>query len=558
MPNYRIQTKSENKQEGLDQAIKSFNQGEKEQEVAVKAKQLGLNYANLTSSPINTDALFIIPHEKAEKGRIVSFLQVGKRLRIGLQDPENETTKQVIDELQNRGYSLKKALVSAESIDHALAIYADHVAKKEQHIVREIDEDHLQSAAKEIQKLKNLNEDLKKMTASEGLNTIMIGAVKTNASDVHFQPEEHIVELFFRIDGILQKITKLDHHLYEQLKNQIKHDAKVKINVSNIPQDGEFHFELNDRRIDVRTSTLPTQYAETIVLRILDSKKGKVDFEQLGFEEEELDIIRETMQVPYGLILSTGPTGSGKTTTLYAMLNKLNTTEKKVVTLEDPVEYHIDGVAQAEIDEEEGFDFATGLKAALRQDPDIVMVGEMRDEATANTAVQAALTGHVVLSTLHTNTSIEAILRLDNLKVPRFLFTPATVLIIAQRLVRTVCHHCAEEIEPEKNDLDFANHILSTMPDHLKENFPTFPKKILRAKGCDKCGQTGYKGRTVVAEVLKFTQELRHAILENKETDEILKIARKGNMLLMEEDGLRKVFQKKTTFAELTRIIGKY
>lgn len=556
MTDYKIKTKGADGKGNLMQAMSAYNKGEKEHEIAEKAKSLDLGYVNLQSTPINSDTLMLIPHEDASLARVVAFLQVGARLRVAMEDPNNPHTQALIEKLKNDGYGLDLNLTSADSIDHALKMYQENLKTHVDQIETEIDEEKLQSYAQEIDKLRESAKKMRTMTSSEAMNLILVGSLKASASDIHFQPEDGRVDIFFRIDGILQKIFELDYQTYDLLRGQMKHDAHIKINVTNVPQDGDLNFKLNDRRIDVRLSTLPTQFGETIVLRILDSKKGQVDFDVLGFEGDDLKIFERILKLPYGLVLATGPTGSGKTTTLYALLNKFNTPEKKVITLEDPIEYHLAGVTQSEINEEEGFTFASGLRAVLRQDPDIIMVGEIRDEATASAAIQASLTGHIVLSTLHTNSAVEAIPRLLNLKVEGFLLAPATAVIIAQRLLRKTCPHCAVETPLTDAEIKQMESIIAQMPEQNRKKMPKIPKTILRAKGCKECSQTGYKGRTVISELLELDEEVRKMILANKNSDEILAYVRSQGMLTLRESALNKVLKKETTMSELIRVTG--
>ncbi len=557
MVNYKIKTSgADEKSSNISQAISAYHQEEREKEIALRAKQNDLGYVNLKTTPINSDTLMLIPHKEADLARVVAFLQVGMKLRIALEDPNNPHTQAIIEKLKNEGYGLNISLASAESIDHALSMYQENAKTHVDQIETEIDEDKLDSYAEEINKLRENAKNLSKMTSSEALSLILVGAVKSGASDVHFQSEEGRVDVFFRIDGVLQNIFTMNYQTYDLLRGQMKHDARVKINVTNIPQDGDLSFRLNDRRIDVRLSTLPTQFGESVVLRLLDAKDAQVSFDALGFDEEEMQIFERILKLPYGMVLATGPTGSGKTTTLYSLLNKFHTPGKKIITLEDPVEYHLEGVTQSEINEEEGFTFASGLRAVLRQDPDIIMVGEIRDNATANAAVQAALTGHIVLSTLHTNTAVEAIPRMLNLDVQEFLLAPATSVIIAQRLVRKVCPHCAVETPLTDAERNQIQNIINQMPEANRKRMPQIPNTILRAKGCKECSQTGYKGRTVVSEILELDAEVRKMILENKNSDEILAYVRGQGMLTLRESALHKVLTKQTTLSELIRVTG--
>ncbi|MBU1934907.1 GspE/PulE family protein, partial [Patescibacteria group bacterium] len=328
----------------------------------------------------------------------------------------------------------------------------------------------------------------------------------------------------------------------------------LKLNVTNVPQDGQYSFIINKRKINVRVSILPSHYGETCVMRLLDSEKTFQDLGKLGFEGEPLKHLQEAIQLPHGMILVTGPTGSGKTTTMYSMLQSVDTKAKKVVTIEDPIEYNLDGITQSQVNPDVDYNFVVGLRAILRQDPDVIMVGEIRDLETAETAAQASLTGHLVITTLHTNSAIESISRMTNMGVKSFILAPAVDLIIAQRLVRTLCPHCAESkpvTETEKEHIQKA--IESIQAKGLEA--PKMPTELKHPVGCDACSETGYIGQIAISEVLRFTQELRNLILENKPMSEIFGyVGQHSKMLTLQEDGVLKVIRDLTTLDEVYRV----
>ena len=380
--------------------------------------------------------------------------------------------------------------------------------------------------------------------------------MKTKASDVHYEPEDKDVQIRMRIDGVLHQVFKIRKKEYKHILNQVKYQAKMKINVSDVPQDGRYDFNYNERMVDVRVSVIPTEDSESVVCRFLDSGKKFSSFEDLGFEGEYLEKMKELQKLSHGMILVTGPTGSGKTTTLYSLLQGFNTPEKKIITLENPIEYHIDGIIQSQINEKGDYNFAKGLKAILRQDPDIVMIGEIRDLETAETAAQAALTGHVLLATLHTNSSVESIPRLMNMGLEPFVTAPSLDTLIAQRLARKVCDKCGKKrpiTEQEKKEFEDT---FEELKKHSPNKVPATPTEVAEAVGCDACSQTGYLGRTVIAEIVTIDDEMKELILQKSSVSKILETARKKGMLLMKEDGLIKVAKGHTTMQEIQRVIN--
>ena len=328
----------------------------------------------------------------------------------------------------------------------------------------------------------------------------------------------------------------------------------MRLNVTNVPQDGRYFFQVNDRKIDVRVSSIPTEYGESFVCRLLDSKKKNLSFEDLGFEGRNLDILHKALDIPNGMIMVTGPTGSGKTTTLYSMLTAFNEPDSKIITLEDPIEYHLSGITQSQINEKRGYSFGSGLRAILRQDPDIVMIGEIRDLDTAETAAQAALTGHILLSTLHTNSAIETVPRLLNIGLKPFMIAPALSIVTAQRLVRKVCTFCQEQ----KSVSESERKTLQEAIDQIHQAQPTLaltiPATLPHAPGCDKCSKTGYLGQLSIAEMFINNDELKEAILAEKSTTELFNIVRAGGMLTLGEDGVLKVLRGLTTLSEIERV----
>ena len=540
--------------ETVDQTLGKINRDFKERATAQKAKELGISYVNVGVTPINPDLLHLIPKEIAAAAMIVPFFRIGKKLRVAAADPTNPETVKVIEQLKSIGYALNVNLASDDSLLDAMKLYESEQFKVKKVISTTLSEEKIKAYEQEIAQLNNLKDKIKTITSEEAVYMINIGALKTGASDIHYEPEENSVRLRFRIDGLLHDIFQIDRPIFTNIANQIKYQCKMKLNISNEAQDGRYAFVVNNRKVDLRVSALPTEYGETFVCRLLDSERHIGDFSELGFWGANLTHMESLMKLKHGMILITGPTGSGKTTTLYTLLEKFNKPELKVITLEDPIEYHLKGISQSQINEKRGYDFANGLRAILRQDPDIVMIGEIRDAETAETAAQAALTGHVVLSTLHTNSAIESISRLINIGLPPFMVAPALDTVLAQRLVRRFCPACVtmKPIDKSEKDemqrtLDF---IIKTQPSLKIE----IPEQIPFAPGCDICSHTGYKGRLNIIETLEIDTEMRDLILNKASSIKIVEAARRKGMLTMYEDGVVKAIQGLTSLAEVHRV----
>jgi type II secretory ATPase GspE/PulE/Tfp pilus assembly ATPase PilB-like protein len=416
----------------------------------------------------------------------------------------------------------------------------------------------------EIKKeVKNIVEYKKKIEGSLGkdlteiLKIILAGAVNLDASDIHIEPEEERAKLRIRLDGILHDVLILELKTYKDLLSRIKLLSGLKLNVADRPQDGRFTILMEEIVIEIRASTLPAEHGESIVLRLLNPK-SLIEIEALGLRKDLVEIFNREIKRPNGMIIVTGPTGSGKTTTLYAILKKINKPEIKIITIEDPIEYRLPGLSQTQVDPQKGYDFASGLRSIMRQDPDVVLVGEIRDKETAEIACQAALTGHLVFSTLHTNDAAGAVARLVDLGVRPVSIAPALNMIVAQRLPRKVCKKCVEFVNPSPLDLKKIKEGLKGVrkeilpPAFFKANF-----KIPQAKGCSDCNFTGYKGRIGVYETFLVDDEMEKFILTNPSIVAMRELAIKKGMVLMHQDGLIKVLEGITTIEEVERVTGE-
>jgi len=414
-----------------------------------------------------------------------------------------------------------------------------------------------------LEKIKNIPQLEKKIeefltkSTSELVATILAGAISLNASDIHIEPEEEKVRLRMRIDGVLQDVLIFDLKTYRLLLSRIKLLSKLKLNVTNRPQDGRFSILIGKTVIEIRTSTLPAEWGETIVMRTLNPE-NLIEIEALGLRKDLAEVLNKEIRRPNGMILVTGPTGSGKTTTLYAVLKRINSPEIKIITIEDPVEYHLKGLSQTQVDPSRGYTFANGLRALMRQDPDVILVGEMRDLETAEIACQAALTGHLVFSTLHTNDAAGAIARLVDLGVRPATIAPALNMIIAQRLPRKVCKKCFELIpSSEEQRVKIKKDLEKIKKEILPSNFfdPNF--KIPKINGCEDCNFTGYRGRIGIYEFFQVDDEIEKFILTNPSIVAVRELAIKKGMVLMHQDGLIKVLEGKTTIEEIERVTGE-
>ncbi|MDD5213294.1 MAG: GspE/PulE family protein [Candidatus Gracilibacteria bacterium] len=399
---------------------------------------------------------------------------------------------------------------------------------------------------------KKVKDSLLSQNADDALITITRGALELRASDIHYEVKENFVDLRFRIDGILVTLFSLSRKDYKILLERLKYESALKLNISDIPQDGKYSKILEGKKIDVRVSTIPTKYGENMVCRVLDASKALVDFEDLGFFWTTKRILEKALSKKNGLILVTGPTGSGKTTTLYTIIKKLNTPDKKIITLEDPIEYEFPGIVQAEVNEKKGFTFDVGLKALMRQDPDIIMVGEIRDYETLNTATNASLTGHLVLSTLHTKSAAETLDRIANMGVKPYITAAALDTIVAQRLVRKICPHCKCEVEKTANETMV---ISSMMKDIGLKTLKGDNVKIYRGAGCDQCNHTGYAGRIGVYEIIRLNEKLKDLIKNGASSEEIIAEAKENDMISIAQDGILKAIKGFTTIEEVLRVV---
>jgi len=505
--------------------------------IEVLGDQMGIPFVKLDQTIIDKELFRLISKEIALKYKIMPIIRFENIITIAMVDPLDFF---VIDELEfQTGLDVSPAIALVDDIENAISKYYENERKLDNYQYKE-------DANKKTNEMKNLQKiDLEEETNSPAIdlvNTILKQAIDEKVSDVHIEEEEEETRVRFRIDGILHKVMNPPKKLEASIISRLKVMANLDIAEKRIPQDGRIELRYGKKEIDIRISTLPTIFGEKIVMRLLDKSNVMNSLEKLGYSDLVLKQFRELIRKPYGIFLVTGPTGSGKTSTLYGALNEINTMDKNIVTLENPVEYQLKIINQVQINPNINLTFATGLRSILRQDPDIVMVGEIRDKETAEIAIEAAMTGHLVFSTLHTNTASGAITRLIDMGIEPFLLASSLVGIIGQRLVRKICNNCKEKIELDSEDLQRIGF-------NRQEG-----QEIYRGKGCKVCKTTGYSGRTTIYELLIPDENIKMKIKEGATSSEIEKIAKDNGMINMREIGLEKVRKGITTLEEIERV----
>ncbi len=537
---------------------KMYKQSEEEQ-AATLASRHNLLYVDLNIFPISGDEIRTIPEKDAYQYQLAVFHKAGKNVRLALTDPDNKETFEYIKKLQKEnGWNIRVYVISTSSLKKALNKYkeAPLLDNLEYYRITLTGKD-LEEFEKEFKDLLDLKKRIREIPTTEIISTIMAGAVKMKASDIHFEPQEEEVRLRYRIDGVLQDVGYLPLDIYRFILSRIKMMGKMKINIRDIAQDGQFAVDMDKGKMNVRVSIIPGKRGESIVMRLLSQADVLMEVEELGLKGLAHEQMQKQTEKPNGMILNTGPTGSGKTTTLYAILNKINTSGVKIITIEDPVEYEIKGISQTQIANDRGYTFEKGLRAIVRQDPDVILVGEIRDEETADIALNAALTGHLVLSTIHTNSAAGAIPRLIELGVKPNLIAPAVNALIAQRLVRKLCIYCRETYEPAKETVNSIKRILSIISPKSKIEIPKDIPHLYRSKGCPRCHNLGYRGRIGIFEVLTMNETIEKLIMEMGSEEEITQAALEEGMITMTQDGMLKAIEGTTSLEEVMRVTGQ-
>ncbi len=535
---------------------------EEEELAQVLSGKYGVQYVDLSLVAVNVDALRVLTEEEAKEAEAAAFGRVNKKLSVAVRAPENPKVKALVNKLHELGYDVTLYMCSRASLERAYQRYADlSYATETKAGVFELSNEELEQLLSKVTSLEDVGKliqeavELKRAyRITRVLEVILAGALALGASDVHFEPEEKAMRLRYRLDGVLVDVLEIDHETYRLSLSRLKLLSGLKLNIQGEAQDGRFSIKIKGDEIELRTSILPGNYAETVVLRILNPKAIGVELEQLGLEEKLRLKLEKEITKPNGMILTTGPTGSGKTTTLYAFLRKVNSSGTKIITIEDPIEYHLQGLVQTQVDKK-NYTFANGLRSALRQDPDIIMVGEIRDGEVAETAINAALTGHLVFSTLHTNDAAGSFPRLIDLGVDEKVLSSAIIAALAQRLVRKLCEKCKVEGVPTAEEQKVIDKFVGTIVDRAL--VPAETKKLWLAKegGCEACHGRGYKGRIAIFEAV-FMDSAIETILRSKPSErEVYQAARPQGIPSMQEDGIIKVLRGVTSMDELKRVV---
>ncbi len=525
-----------------------------ERQTSNQAAVYGLPYIDLFGFPIGPDSLSLISEEEARLLSTVVFFYDGKNMRLATTLPEKPEIAQLALQLAEKYHcQIMLYLVSQNSLDYALKIYRTIPKPRETTKSINITEKDLDKYSENFESFRDLQKEIDKTQITDVVTMVMAAAIKSGSSDVHIEAEEKEIKVRFRIDGILHEVAAMNSDLWKKIISRMKIISAVKINVADKPQDGRITIYTKKDRIDIRVSFLPTAYGESVVMRLLRSSSVSLAFEELGIRSRSYEQLKKEVERPNGMIITTGPTGSGKTTTLYAILKKLNDSQTKIITIEDPIEYQLVGVNQSQTSEK--YTFAHGLRSIVRQDPDIIMVGEIRDLETAEIAIQAALTGHLVLSTIHTNDAAGTVPRFLSMGTKPFLLSPALNAIIGQRLVRINCQHCKAPENLDQAAMIRVKEILTKLPEEDKKliNFDDF--KFYKGTGCPQCQGIGYKGRVGIYEIMTMNAELEKLILSGNVSEyDMRDCGIKNGMVTIVQDGLLKAIDGITSVEEVFRV----
>jgi type IV pilus assembly protein PilB len=539
--------------ERLEQAIVRLKFAKEELILQCLADYFNLPYVDLNTYLIDEDVIKIISEEVARRYTLIPLFKIGNTLTVAMVNPLDI---HALDEVRNKTRTdVEIAISTEEKIKKAIDQHYGFTGTMLETTFQQFVGGDVGGASRESSDYRKtydlavkepLPAQMEDAPASRLFDLVMIQAIRDRASDIHFEPDERALRVRSRIDGFLYEILSLPKAIHPSLVSRVKVLAEMDIAETRLPQDGNFNVKMEKRSFELRVSTFPTIYGENVVLRILDQTSPLIELKDLGFSEEMFSYYRQLIRKPNGIILVTGPTGSGKTTTLYASLNMINSMDKNIITIEDPVEYRLALIRQTQVNPKAGITFATGLRSILRQDPDVIMVGEIRDLETSEIAIQAALTGHLVLSTLHTNDALEAITRLMEIGIAPYLISSSVIGVLAQRLVRTICPQCKTSYQADQ-----------VVIAELSEGFSKSkePITLYQGKGCKNCRESGYLGRTGIFELLVVNERIKQLISEKASPQLIRKTAKETTgMISLREDGLSKVLKGITTLEEVDRV----
>lgn len=546
-------------EEKQSQRLRDLKAQEEEQLAQMLSHKYGVDYIDLTQASIDGDALRLITEKEARASEVALFRRVGKKISVAMRSPARDDSLQTVAKIEKLGYVVTKFIASRASLTRAWDRYKElSYSTETESGVLTLSREMIQRMVGEIKTPESVKRLAEKYIASKDphrishiLEVIMAGGLSLGASDVHLEPEEEFVRMRFRLDGVLHELMQFDHKTYSLISSRIKLLSGLKLNLKDIAQDGRFSIVIDEKEIEIRTSVLPGNYAETIVMRLLDPGTIALSMKELGFDEYLMKILEKEIGKPNGMVLNTGPTGSGKTTTLYAFLTAVHKPEIKVVTIEDPVEYHLEGIVQTQVSKE--YTFAQGLRSTLRQDPDVIMVGEIRDAEVASTAVQAALTGHLVFSTLHTNNAAGTFPRLINLGIQPEVLGSSINVAMAQRLIRRLCETCRVATPITGESKEIISRLMKNIPH--PEDAPANHDVMWEAKGCTECGGIGYKGRIAIVEAIVMDDTIENIIKETASERDIWRAAAHQGIRSMAQDGVVKVLKGMTSIDELGRVI---
>ena len=542
-----------------DQKVQLLRRQEQERMAQLIAKQANLPYKDLTTTPIDGGALTIISEEESVKTQSVIFAKKEHLISLGATDPNSNGVKALIEKLEQEKWRISLFVISNTSFEHALVFFKRFAYLKtkitgEVNISYKLFEE-FRLKVKDVDTLKKEIGEVAPSNTSQLIELVLGGAMSIDSSDIHIEPQQTQARIRLRIDGVLYDLLNITPQIYHLVLERVKLLSGIKLNVSDKGQDGRFSINTGNEEIEIRASTLPGEHGEYIVMRVLNPTK-LISINDLGLRPDLLDLIQNELKKPNGMVLTTGPTGSGKTTALAAFVQNIASSQIKIITIEDPIEYRISGIEQTQVAPEKGYDFANGLTSIVRQDPDVILVGEIRDKETATIAIQAALTGHLVFSTLHTNDAAGAIPRLEELGVTVDTIAPAINVTMAQRLIRRACKYCAVQITATPEEITKIKKALAHVPKNLLGEKLDGDFKLPQTKGCPQCNNTGYKGRIGIFELLIIDEAMEDFILKKPGNHEIREWAIDHGMVPMQQDGILKILEGLTTVEELERITG--